>query len=107
MAGSDIGGRLGQAAAAAPPARFRHSRAGAGVCPPARARITAGTEISAAHHRSVSEGLVTAAVTGAHGGGTKAADETVITDERPARVRIARPGSPLRDVAAGRRRGAA
>jgi 1,4-dihydroxy-2-naphthoyl-CoA hydrolase len=69
-------------------------------------RITVGTEINATHHRSVSEGLVTAVATMVHGGSTMTTYEIVITDEQGARVCSARLSCLLRDVVPGRRAGA-
>ena len=88
MAGSDAGGWLGPAAGLAGPDR-----------------ITLGTEINATHHRSVSEGLVTAVATRVYGGSTMTTYEIVITDERGHRVCTARLSCQLRDVVPGRRLG--
>jgi 1,4-dihydroxy-2-naphthoyl-CoA hydrolase len=69
-------------------------------------RITVGTEINATHHRSVSQGLVTAVATMVHGGSTMTTYEIVITDEGGARLCTARLSCLLRDVVLGRRAGA-
>ena len=60
-------------------------------------RITMGVEISASHHRSASEGHVTAVATQVHGGRTLTSYEIVITDDRNRRVCTARLTCALRD----------
>jgi 1,4-dihydroxy-2-naphthoyl-CoA hydrolase len=64
-------------------------------------RITVGIEISASHHRAVSEGTVTAVATLAHGGATMTTYEIVITDDRGRRVCTARLSCLLRDAVPG------
>jgi 1,4-dihydroxy-2-naphthoyl-CoA hydrolase len=53
-------------------------------------RITMGIEINASHHRSASEGHVTAVATRLHGGRTLTSYEIVITDDRDRRICTAR-----------------
>jgi 1,4-dihydroxy-2-naphthoyl-CoA hydrolase len=60
-------------------------------------RIAMGIEISATHHRSVSEGHVTAVATRIHGGRTLATYDIVITDDDDRRVCTARLTCMLRD----------
>jgi 1,4-dihydroxy-2-naphthoyl-CoA hydrolase len=60
-------------------------------------RITMGIEINASHHRSASEGHVTAVATQLHGGRTLTSYEIVITDDRDRRVCTARLTCALRD----------
>jgi 1,4-dihydroxy-2-naphthoyl-CoA hydrolase len=60
-------------------------------------RIAMGIEINATHHRSVSEGHVTAVATQVHGGRTLATYEIVITDDRDRRVCTARLTCAVRD----------
>jgi 1,4-dihydroxy-2-naphthoyl-CoA hydrolase len=60
-------------------------------------RITMGIEINATHHRSVSEGYVTAVATRVHGGRTLTSYEIAITDDRDRRICTARLTCALRD----------
>jgi uncharacterized protein (TIGR00369 family) len=60
-------------------------------------RITMGIEISASHHRSVSEGYVTAVASRLHGGRTLTSYEIIITDDRDRRICTARLTCALRD----------
>jgi 1,4-dihydroxy-2-naphthoyl-CoA hydrolase len=60
-------------------------------------RIAMGIEISATHHRSATEGHVTAVATQVHGGRTLATYEIVITDDQDRRVCTARLTCMLRD----------
>jgi 1,4-dihydroxy-2-naphthoyl-CoA hydrolase len=60
-------------------------------------RLTMGIEINATHHRSVSEGFVTAVATRLHGGRTLTSYEIVITDDRDRRVCTARLTCALRE----------
>jgi uncharacterized protein (TIGR00369 family) len=60
-------------------------------------RIAMGIEINASHHRSVTEGHVTAVATQVHGGRTLATYDVVITDDRDRRVCTARISCALRD----------
>jgi 1,4-dihydroxy-2-naphthoyl-CoA hydrolase len=60
-------------------------------------RITMGIEISASHHRSVSEGYLTAVATQLHGGRTLTSYEIIITDDRDRRICTARLTCVLRD----------
>jgi len=60
-------------------------------------RITMGVEINASHHRSVSEGYVTAVATQLHGGRTMTSYEIIISDDRDRRVCTARLTCALRD----------
>jgi uncharacterized protein (TIGR00369 family) len=62
-----------------------------------KGRIAVGVEISATHHRSATEGFVTAVATQVHGGRTLATYDIVITDERDRRVCTARLTCMLRD----------
>jgi uncharacterized protein (TIGR00369 family) len=59
-------------------------------------RITMGIEISATHHRSVTEGYVTGVATPLHLGRTLATYEIVITDDRERRICTARLTALLR-----------
>lgn len=52
--------------------------------------IAVGIEINATHHRSVSEGFVTAVATQIRGGRTLTSYEIVITDDRDRRICTAR-----------------
>ena len=60
-------------------------------------RITMGVEINATHHRSATEGHVTAVATQLHGGRTLTSYEIIITDDRDRRVCTARLTCALRD----------
>jgi 1,4-dihydroxy-2-naphthoyl-CoA hydrolase len=60
-------------------------------------RITMGIEISASHHRSASEGYVTAVATRLHGGRTLTNYEIIISDDQDRRVCTARLTCVLRD----------
>ena len=60
-------------------------------------RITMGVEINASHHRSATEGYVTAVATQLHGGRTMTSYEIIITDDRDRRVCTARLTCALRD----------
>jgi uncharacterized protein (TIGR00369 family) len=60
-------------------------------------RITMGVEINASHHRSVSEGYVTAVATRLHGGRTLTSYEIIVTDDRDRRICTARLTCALRD----------
>jgi uncharacterized protein (TIGR00369 family) len=60
-------------------------------------RMALGIEISASHHRSVSEGYVTAVATRLHGGRTLASYEIVISDDRDRRVCTARLTCAIRE----------
>jgi uncharacterized protein (TIGR00369 family) len=60
-------------------------------------RITMGVEINASHHRSASEGYVTAVATQLHGGRTMTSYEIIISDDRDRRVCTARLTCALRD----------
>jgi uncharacterized protein (TIGR00369 family) len=60
-------------------------------------RITMGIELSASHHRAVSEGHVTGVATRLHGGRTLTSYEIVITDDHDRRVCTARLTCVLRD----------
>jgi uncharacterized protein (TIGR00369 family) len=60
-------------------------------------RFAVGIEISATHHRAVSEGVVTGVATRVHGGRTTATYEIAITDARGRRVCSARLTCLLRD----------
>ncbi len=60
-------------------------------------RIAVGIEISATHHRSATDGHVTAVATRVHGGRTLATYEIVITDDDGRRVCTARLTCMLRD----------
>lgn len=60
-------------------------------------RITMGIEISASHHRSVSEGHVTAVATQVNGGRTLTSYEVIITDDRDRRICTARLTCVLRE----------
>ena len=59
--------------------------------------ITMGIEISASHHRSVSEGYVTAVATQVHGGRTLTSYEIIITDDRDRRICTSRLTCVVRD----------
>jgi 1,4-dihydroxy-2-naphthoyl-CoA hydrolase len=65
-------------------------------------RFPVGIEINATHHRGVSEGLVTAVATLAHGGATLATYDIVLTDDEGRRVCTARLSCLLRDAVPGR-----
>jgi 1,4-dihydroxy-2-naphthoyl-CoA hydrolase len=60
-------------------------------------RIAMGIEINASHHRSATEGHVTAVATRVHGGRTLAGYEIVISDDRNRRICTARLTCALRD----------
>jgi 1,4-dihydroxy-2-naphthoyl-CoA hydrolase len=60
-------------------------------------RLAMGIEISATHHRSATDGYVTAVATQVHGGRTLATYEIVITDDQDRRVCTARLTCALRD----------
>jgi uncharacterized protein (TIGR00369 family) len=60
-------------------------------------RFAVGIEISATHHRAVSDGVVTGVATRVHGGRTTASYEIAISDERGRRVCSARLTCLLRD----------
>jgi 1,4-dihydroxy-2-naphthoyl-CoA hydrolase len=60
-------------------------------------RFAVGIEISATHHRAVSEGVVTGVATRVHGGRTTATYEITISDGRGRRVCSARLTCLLRD----------
>ena len=60
-------------------------------------RIAMGIEINATHHRSATEGCVTAVATRVHGGRTLATYDIVITDDQNRRVCTARLTCMLRD----------
>ncbi len=60
-------------------------------------RMAMGIEINATHHRSATEGHVTAVATRVHGGMTLASYEIIITDDRDRRVCTARLTCMLRD----------
>jgi 1,4-dihydroxy-2-naphthoyl-CoA hydrolase len=60
-------------------------------------RITMGIEISASHHRSASEGYVTAVATQVHGGRTLTSYEIIISDDQDRRVCTARLTCVIRD----------
>ncbi|MDN3351059.1 hotdog fold thioesterase [Actinomadura sp. DC4] len=60
-------------------------------------RITMGIEINASHHRSATEGHVTAVATQLHGGRTLTSYEIIITDDRDRRICTARLTCALRD----------
>lgn len=64
-------------------------------------RACLGIEISATHHRAVSDGVVTAVATRAHGGRSLATYEIVITDERDRRICTARLSCMLVDARPG------
>ncbi|MGH3275835.1 MAG: hotdog fold thioesterase [Streptosporangiaceae bacterium] len=70
-------------------------------------KITVGIEISATHHRSVSEGMVTAVATLAHGGATMTTYEIIISDDQGRRVCTARLSCLIRNAIPGRLPGAA
>nr|WP_225993873.1 hotdog fold thioesterase [Actinomadura rudentiformis] len=63
-------------------------------------RIAVGIEISATHHRSATEGFVTAVATRVHGGRTLATYDIAITDDQDRRVCTARLTCMLRDAPA-------
>ena len=65
-------------------------------------RVVVGIEISATHHRSASDGEVTAVATLAHGGRTLATYEIVITDTAGRRVCTSRLTCLIRDQVPGR-----
>jgi 1,4-dihydroxy-2-naphthoyl-CoA hydrolase len=60
-------------------------------------RIAMGIEISASHHRSATEGHVTAVATRAHGGRTLVTYDIVISDDQDRRVCTVRLTCILRD----------
>jgi uncharacterized protein (TIGR00369 family) len=60
-------------------------------------RLTMGVEINATHHRSATEGYVTAVATRLHGGRTMTSYEIIISDDRDRRVCTARLSCVLRD----------
>ncbi|HEY0543059.1 MAG TPA: hotdog fold thioesterase [Actinoallomurus sp.] len=60
-------------------------------------RITMGIEISASHHRSATEGYVTAVATQLHGGRTLTSYEIIISDDQDRRVCTARLTCVIRD----------
>jgi 1,4-dihydroxy-2-naphthoyl-CoA hydrolase len=60
-------------------------------------RMAMGIEINASHHRSATEGYVTAVATRVHGGRTLAGYEIVISDDRNRRICTARLTCALRD----------
>jgi 1,4-dihydroxy-2-naphthoyl-CoA hydrolase len=60
-------------------------------------RITMGIEISASHHRSATEGYVTAVATRLHGGRTLTSYEIIISDDQDRRVCTARLTCVIRD----------
>jgi 1,4-dihydroxy-2-naphthoyl-CoA hydrolase len=60
-------------------------------------RIALGIEISATHHRSATEGHVTAVATRTHGGRTLATYDIVISDDQDRRICTARLTCILRD----------
>lgn len=60
-------------------------------------RIAMGVEINASHHRSVSEGYVTAVATRLQAGRTLASYEIIISDDRDRRVCTARLTCVIRD----------
>ncbi|MEU8120019.1 hotdog fold thioesterase [Spirillospora sp. NPDC049024] len=64
-------------------------------------RIAVGIEINATHHRSATEGYVTAVATQVHGGRTLATYDIVITDDQGRRVCTARLTCMLRDAPSG------
>jgi 1,4-dihydroxy-2-naphthoyl-CoA hydrolase len=64
-------------------------------------RITVGIEISATHHRSAADGVVTGVATQVHGGRTLATYEIVISDDRGRRVCTARLSCLIRDSVPG------
>lgn len=64
-------------------------------------RTCLGIEISASHHRAVSDGVVTAVATRVHGGRTLATYDIAITDERGRRVCTARLSCMLVDARPG------
>jgi 1,4-dihydroxy-2-naphthoyl-CoA hydrolase len=64
-------------------------------------RIAVGIEINATHHRSATEGYVTAVATQVHGGRTLATYDIVITDDQDRRVCTARLTCMLRDAPSG------
>ena len=64
-------------------------------------RVTVGIEISATHHRGVTQGEVTGVATLLHGGRTLTTYEIVITDELGRRVCTSRLTCLLRDAIPG------
>ena len=60
-------------------------------------RFAVGIEISATHHRAVTDGMVTGVATRVHGGRTAATYEIAISDDRGRRVCSARLTCLLRD----------
>jgi uncharacterized protein (TIGR00369 family) len=56
-----------------------------------------GIEISASHHRSATEGYVTAVATQLHGGRTLTSYEIIISDDQDRRVCTARLTCVIRD----------
>ncbi|MFP3967549.1 hotdog fold thioesterase [Actinomadura fulvescens] len=61
-------------------------------------RIAVGIEINATHHRSATEGFVTAVATRVHAGRTLATFDIVISDDQGRRVCTARLTCMLRDA---------
>jgi uncharacterized protein (TIGR00369 family) len=64
-------------------------------------RVVVGIEISATHHRGVSEGEVTAVATLAHGGRTLATYDIVVTDQAGRRLCTSRLTCLIRDQVPG------
>ncbi|MEU6040941.1 PaaI family thioesterase [Actinomadura sp. NPDC047616] len=60
-------------------------------------RMALGIELNVSHHRTVTEGVVTAVATKVSAGRTLATYDVVVTDERDRRVCTARVTSMLRD----------
>jgi uncharacterized protein (TIGR00369 family) len=60
-------------------------------------RHAVGIEVSATHHRSIAEGVVTGTCTAIHLGGTLATHEVVMTDEHGRRLSTARITNLIRD----------
>jgi 1,4-dihydroxy-2-naphthoyl-CoA hydrolase len=65
-------------------------------------RIVVGIEINATHHRGARDGLVTAVATLAHGGGTLATFDIVITDEAGRKVCTSRLTCLIRERVPGK-----
>jgi 1,4-dihydroxy-2-naphthoyl-CoA hydrolase len=65
-------------------------------------RVVVGIEISATHHRGARDGVVTGVATLAHGGGTVATFDIVITDEAGRRVCTSRLTCLIREQVPGR-----
>jgi uncharacterized protein (TIGR00369 family) len=61
-------------------------------------KIVVGVDINATHHRSATEGYVTAVATPIHLGRTMASFEIIISDEQGRRVCTARISSLIRDA---------